>query len=78
MNAPANLDLVAPSAESKSPADLAIRVRDRRFGRDARQERWWLAGDGTVWRIGSEAHALVDRQGMLDELAEVQRSFRRL
>ena len=51
MNAPANLDLVAPSAESKSPADLAIRVRDRRFGRDARQERWWLAGDpiATAW-----------------------------
>ena len=51
MNAPVSLDLVAPSAESKSPADLAIRVRDRRFGRDARQERWWLAGDpvATAW-----------------------------
>ena len=51
MNAPVSLDLVAPSAESKSPADLAIRVRDRRFGRDARLERWWLAGDpiATAW-----------------------------
>src|SRR5690606_16560404 len=31
--------------------DLAIRVRDRRFGRDARQERWWLNGDpfATAW-----------------------------
>lgn len=43
--------LDAPSSESKSPADLAIRVRDRRFGRDARQERWWLNGDpfATAW-----------------------------
>ena len=51
MNAPVSLDLVAPSAESKAPADLAITVRDRRSGRDARQERWWLAGDpiATAW-----------------------------
>ena len=41
-------------------------------------QRWWLAGDGTMWRIGSEASALVDRQLMLDELGAVQDSFRRI
>jgi predicted metal-dependent hydrolase len=51
MNALVKHDLRAPSAGSKSPADLSIRVRDRRFGRDARQERWWLNGDpfATAW-----------------------------
>jgi predicted metal-dependent hydrolase len=28
-----------------TPADLTITPRDRRFGRDARQARWWMAGD---------------------------------
>jgi len=40
--------------------------------------RWWLAGDGTMWRIGSDAPANVDRQALLDELAAVQDSFRRI
>lgn len=31
--------------KAKTPADLTITPRDRRFGRDARQERWWLGGD---------------------------------
>jgi len=30
---------------SKTPADLTITPRDRRFGRNARQGRWWLGGD---------------------------------
>lgn len=30
---------------AKAPADLTIRPRDRRFGRGARQDRWWLNGD---------------------------------
>jgi uncharacterized protein len=29
----------------KTPADLTITPRDRRFGRNSRQERWWLGGD---------------------------------
>jgi uncharacterized protein len=29
----------------KSPADLIITPRDRRFGRGTAQERWWLGGD---------------------------------
>lgn len=41
-------------------------------------QRWWLAGDGTMWRIGSDAAALVDRQQLLDELGAVQDSFRRI
>lgn len=41
-------------------------------------QRWWLAGDGTVWRIGTDAPAEVDRGAMLDELAIVQDSFRRI
>ncbi|MGE3396881.1 MAG: metal-dependent hydrolase [Sphingomonas sp.] len=28
-----------------TPADLTITPRDRRFGRDARQDRWWMGGD---------------------------------
>ena len=28
-----------------TPADLVITPRDRRFGRNMRQERWWLGGD---------------------------------
>src|ERR1700712_3355260 len=31
--------------KAKTPADLTITPRDRRFGRDAGQARWWLAGD---------------------------------
>ncbi len=30
---------------NKTPADLVITPRDRRFGRNARQDRWWLNGD---------------------------------
>ena len=29
----------------KTPADLTITPRDRRFGRNAKQDRWWLGGD---------------------------------
>lgn len=32
-------------AKAKTPADLTITPRDRRFGREARQDRWWMAGD---------------------------------
>jgi predicted metal-dependent hydrolase len=32
-------------SNAKTPADLTITPRDRRFGRDARQDRWWLNGD---------------------------------
>ena len=28
-----------------TPADLTITPRDRRFGRGARQDRWWMGGD---------------------------------
>jgi uncharacterized protein len=30
---------------AKSPADLTITPRDRRFGRNVAQKRWWLGGD---------------------------------
>src|SRR5688572_17320894 len=29
----------------RTPADLTITPRDRRFGRGARIERWWMGGD---------------------------------
>lgn len=36
----------APSgAHLKTPADLVITPRDRRFGRNHAQSRWWLGGD---------------------------------
>ncbi|MEZ0242054.1 MAG: metal-dependent hydrolase [Sphingomonas sp.] len=31
--------------KAKTPADLTITPRDRRFGRDTVQDRWWFAGD---------------------------------
>jgi hypothetical protein len=41
-------------------------------------QRWWIAGDGTMWRIANDAPANVDRQALLDELVAVQDSFRRI
>ena len=32
-------------AKAKTPADLTITPRDRRFGRDTDQSRWWFGGD---------------------------------
>lgn len=32
-------------AKAKTPADLTITPRDRRFGRDSRQARWWMGRD---------------------------------
>jgi predicted metal-dependent hydrolase len=31
--------------KAKTPANLTITPRDRRFGRDAHQSRWWFGGD---------------------------------
>jgi predicted metal-dependent hydrolase len=39
-------------ANAKTPTDLTITPRDRRFGRDMAQKRWWLGGDP----IGSAFH----------------------
>ena len=39
-------------SRSPTPVDLAITPRDRRFGRDDKQGRWWLNGDP----IGSAFH----------------------
>ena len=33
------------SSRAPTPADLVITPRDRRFGRDAAQRRWWMNGD---------------------------------
>ncbi len=33
---------------SKSPVDLTITPRDRRFGRETLQKRWWLGGDAVA------------------------------
>ena len=55
MNAPVKIaDLsprVRPSKGSPTPADLAITIRDQRFGRQASPARWWLNGDpiATAW-----------------------------
>ena len=32
-------------ATTRTPADLTITPRDRRFGRGSKQERWWMGGD---------------------------------
>jgi uncharacterized protein len=40
MSSPSTASTFAPT-----PSDLAITPRDRRFGRDTKQVRWWLGGD---------------------------------
>ena len=32
-------------ATARTPEDLTITPRDRRFGRGMKQERWWMGGD---------------------------------
>jgi uncharacterized protein len=56
MNAPVKFpfDVEPVPASGKAvptPHDLAITVRDQRFGRVAKPSRWWLGGDpiGTAW-----------------------------
>jgi hypothetical protein len=39
--------------------------------------RWWIAGDGTLWRIGETASGAVDREVLAADVAAVQDSFRR-
>ena len=34
-----------PPAATPTPQDLMLNVRDRRFGRETQQQRWWLNGD---------------------------------
>lgn len=48
MNAPTSFHV---DSTSRSPADLDIVVRDRRFGRDMAAQRWWLNNDpvATAW-----------------------------
>jgi uncharacterized protein len=40
-----SLSPAVPSPSGPAPADLVITPRDRRFGRDATQRRWWMNGD---------------------------------
>ena len=49
MNAPAKFDVQAPA--STDNGGVPIIVRDRRFGRDTAQQRWWAGGDpvATAW-----------------------------
>src|SRR3546814_3537784 len=73
---------------SPTPADLSITPRDRRFGRDDPQGRWWLNGDP----IGSVFHTALSvtfpkgeamfieavkahRDGVPDKLAREIRAF---
>lgn len=50
MNAPVRLDRI-DDLETPTPGDLAITVRDQRFGRGEAMERWWCNGDpvATAW-----------------------------
>lgn len=36
---------LSPALTTPTPADLTITPRDRRFGREAKQRRWWMDGD---------------------------------
>lgn len=71
-----------------TPADLAITVRDRRFGRDQKPSRWWLNGDpvATAWHNALSAtfprgeaffieSVKAHREGASPKLAEEIRAF---
>lgn len=75
-------------SRSATPADLKITPRDRRFGRDDVQARWWLAGDpfGTAFHNAlsitfpkGEAYFVESvkafRDGAPDKLAREIRAF---
>ena len=51
MNAHASFPFDATTPVGRTPADLVITVRDRRFGREVERPRWWLGGDpvATAW-----------------------------
>ncbi|MBW8783774.1 MAG: metal-dependent hydrolase [Novosphingobium sp.] len=61
MNAPsrfsAAVEPAAPADKARSPADLTITVRDRRFGRGRKAQRWWLNGDpvASAWHTALSA-----------------------
>ena len=40
-----SLSAAPDTLATPTPADLTITPRDRRFGRDVRQDRWWAGGD---------------------------------
>jgi predicted metal-dependent hydrolase len=94
MNAPIHppLDVKIPAAAGNhavpTPADLAITVRDRRFGRGATSARWWLNGDpvATAWHNALSAtfprgetffieSVKAHREGAPPRLAEEIRAF---
>lgn len=39
--------------------------------------RWWIAGGGTIWRIGETTSVAIDREELAADVAAVQDSFRR-
>jgi predicted metal-dependent hydrolase len=51
MNAPVAIPVEPAAARDKraaatpTPADLALKVRDQRFGRGTHKARWWISGD---------------------------------
>ena len=40
--------------------------------------RWWIAGDQTLWRIGSGGPRTVERAALQADLEQVQQTFRRI
>ncbi len=91
MSAPFKFDLEAPAPLGKdtaTPADLAIRPRDRRFCRGSKPQRWWLDGNpvATAWHnslsvafpVGESffiEHVKAHREGVPPKLAAEIRAF---
>ncbi|HUQ13320.1 MAG TPA: metal-dependent hydrolase [Novosphingobium sp.] len=91
MNAPFSPQTLEPIADFRkvpTPADLAITVRDRRFGREQKPSRWWLGGDpvATAWHNSLSAtfprgeaffieSVKAHRDGASPKLAEEIRAF---
>ncbi|MFT4026955.1 MAG: metal-dependent hydrolase [Novosphingobium sp.] len=91
---PLDLEAAAPAGnrasfgEAPTPGDLAITVRDRRFGRGGSATRWWLNGDpvATAWHNALSAtfprgeaffieSVRAHREGAPPKLAEEIRAF---
>jgi hypothetical protein len=80
----ANKSVEATSSKSAPIDDFGVCLQIQQYVTLERDEepyhavyRWWIAGDGTLWRIGEIAPIVVDREVMATEVAAVQDSFRR-
>jgi hypothetical protein len=81
----ANKSVEATASKSAPIDDFGVCLQVQQYATFDRDDephhavyRWWIAGDGTLWRIGEIAPIAVDRELLAAEVAIVQDSFRRV